>query len=1328
MDNLWNLPSFNCASLSSSEMRPKWLQWKRGFELAAKARGETNKLKLKNMLLAAGGFDLQDVYYNILGTDTEDEEGQAPDARNEEMEEGELDAFQERNPYKEAIEKLDAYFLPKQHEIFERHIFWTLKREPEEDLEKFILRAQNQAARCNFGRNESEARAIAVVDKITLLAPSELREKFLSREQLHLDELTKMVKSYNTIKKQSKEMGSSAANSSGSRDLDKVDGVNRIQGVRGRKQECSRCGNNYGHASADKCPALGKKCNKCGRKDHFAVKCYTRGESQKRKRDYADTKEETVAKKSKIRAIEEEKTEKSSFIFNVGDLDENLWCKVGGVLIEMIIDSGSMHNIIAMKTWVHMKQNGVQVEEMSTECDKVLKAYGQTTPLEIVGTFTAQISVHGDKAETMKLATFYVVKQGNQCLLGKKTAKLLGVLALGLPLERDGILRQVTEDGNRCTEFPKIKGIKLRIEIDETVTPVIQHARRPPIALIHKVEERIDELLRLGIIEKVNEPCDWISPVVIVGKDNDDIRFCVDMRQANKAIKRQNHYMPTFEDFLPQLTSAKIFSRLDVKNAFHQVELHESCRYITTFITHKGVMRYKRLWYGCVIASEIYQMIMEQILSGCQNALNYIDDIIVFGRTMQEHDMALQKVLEALKAYDVVLNSMKCVFRATEIIFLGHKLSANGIEPTEEKMIAIKSCRAPQSKEEVRSFLGLVNYVGRFIPDCATVTFHLRQLTRDKVPFSWTKEHETSFQYLKDLMSSLETLGYFNNDHRTRVIADASPVGLGAVLVQFEGKSDENPNIISYASKSLTDTEMRYCQTEKEALALVWSVERFSVYLIGRVFELETDHKPLEAIFKPTSKPCARIERWVLRLQAFEYTVVYRKGKSNIADPLSRLSMWKSRDDFDGEDGSMVRVILETAAIDITEIEKAAEEDEETLAVKEALNTGDWNDEKIKQYQIFRNELGCVGDILVRGTKLVVPVALRSRMMALAHEGHPGESVMKRRLRDRVWWPGMDKEITKCVKICEGCRLVAVPDKPEPMQRRPLPTKPWIDLAIDFLGPLPSGHYLLVVIDYYSRYKEIEIMKKITAPETRDRLQSIFKRLGYPTTITLDNGRQFIGEEFLDFCKMKGIHLNYTTPYWPQENGEVERQNRSILKRLRISQSLHRDWKQDLEDYLLMYYTTPHTVTGKTPTEMCIGRTIRGKIPSIIDLETIPVNEEIAERDAILKAKGKEKEDEKRGAKESDIVEGDEVLMKNMVKENKLTTTFGSKRYEVTKKTGSRVEVQDAESGKTYVRNASHLKKLHPAKEDDDTPADQVDDSDEGPRRSSRLAAKALKD
>lgn len=710
--------------------------------------------------------------------------------------------------------------------------------------------------------------------------------------------------------------------------------------------------------------------------------------------------------------------------------------------------------------------------------------------------------------------------------------------------------------------------------------------------------------------------------------------------------------------------------------------------------------RYTRLMFGICSASEHFQRIVEQILSNCPNTFNYQDDIFIHGKTEAEHDTALKQTLQTLEAHNVVLNTKKCKFKVNETEFLGHHISQRGVRPMDAKVIAVQQFRSPRTSEEVRSFLGLVGYVGRFIPDLATKTFDLRQLITGNLKFEWTSKHEMAFNYLKQAVCSAPVLGYFDNNRRTRVIADASPVGLGAVLIQFEDETDGKPVVISYASKSLSPTERRYCQTEKEALAIVWSVEKFHLYLIGRDFELETDHRPLTAIFKSSSHPPGRIERWVLRLQPFKFRVIYKPGKENIADSLSRLSLSTDDKDVDNcDDQIYVNALTESVAIDVSEIKNALETDAELQLVKDALIASDWNDESIRtgarKYTPFQSDLSLLEGYVIRGNRIVIPVGLRARMLQLAHEGHPGETLMISRLRDRVWWPGIDEDARKVVKACEGCRLVSRPSVPDPMRRRTMPDEPWVDVAMDFLGPLPSDVYLLVIVDYYSRYKKVCIMTKITSEETIVHIEPIFVRLGYPRTITLDNGRQFISSMFEDYCHSKNIKLNHTAPYWPQANGEVERQNSSLLKRLKISHSMNRDWKADLLQYLLMYNTTPHSVTGKAPCMLLQNRMIRSKLPSIKDIETIPpATSDVQDRDTVLKSRGKEREDLKRRAQVSTIQAGDRVLLQNVVSAGKLTPTFGKTVYTVLERIGNRVKIMDPVSGSIYERNSAHLKKI----------------------------------
>ena len=546
--------------------------------------------------------------------------------------------------------------------------------------------------------------------------------------------------------------------------------------------------------------------------------------------------------------------------------------------------------------------------------------------------------------------------------------------------------------------------------------------------------------------------------------------------------------------------------------------------------------------FGINSAPEVYQHVIQQTLQGCEGVANISDDIIVHGRSTEEHNKRLQQVLERLKEKNLTLNAEKCKFHMTQLVFVGLALTDKGIGPTEDKVRAIVDAREPQNASEVRSFSGLANYNARFIPDFATVAEPLRRLTKKGVRFEFGDEQRKAFTELKKRLSSAEILGYFDKDAKTLIITDASPVGLGAVLIQ---EQHGVKRIISYASKSLSDVEKRYSQTEKKALAIVWACERFLVHLYGIEFELYTDHKPLETIYSSRSRPCARIEWWILRLQPYKFKVKYLPGRKNIAEPLSRLSQTegpmktslahKISDDY----VKFVAVTATPKAMTTREIEEALAQDEEFIELRACIDEGSWKGDKLKQYLPVSGELCAIGKLVLRGTRIVIPSKLRTRVLVLAHEGHPGIVSMKQRLRSKVWWPGIDRQAEKFCKTCHGCQLVSRPANPEPIKPTPLPRGPWQDLAVDLLGPLPSRDSVLVVVDYFSRFYEIGVMRSTTSEKIIERLEEIFTTHGLPLSVTSDNGPQFRCDVFEQYLEGRAVEHRKTTPLWPQANGEV---------------------------------------------------------------------------------------------------------------------------------------------------------------------------------------------
>ena len=1046
----------------------RWQRWLKSFSVYADSKGlliaadkADNKVQRRALLLHSAGEAVQEIFETLADT------GEAKD-------------------YEKPVKALNDYFIPKVNSTYQNHLFRSMEQQDGETVAQFVTRLRQVVKDCDYGdQAENQIR-----DQVVQRCKShELRKKLLEKgEKLTLELLLSTAANHERVQSQLENMeGKKDVNSVGEKQEDK--GKEPVKGT------CYRCGK-VGHFGRDsECPARGKTCHKCGGADHFGSQCKTK--TAKPPKPIREEKPKGKKKKKSVRYEGSERDEDEyAFTVNSVTSPEKIEVTVGGVVVEMLIDSGASTNVIDKNLWSKLKQDKIKC--VSRKSDKKLYAYGSRQPLNVLGTFSALVRVEGKEIE----AEFVVINGEGAALLGRETAIQLGVLKLGTRICTVTSSETIMSDYKEIFEgVGKLKDYQVKLHVNPDVPPVAQPVRRTPFSLRDKVKEKIEELVAMDIIEPVEGPTPWVSPVVVVPKQNDEIRLCVDMRRANEAIIRERYPIPTVHEVLQSLNQSTVFSKLDLKWGYHQLELHPDSRSITTFTAHCGLYQYKRLMFGITSAPEVYQHVIQQSLQGCEGVANISDDIIIHGKNTEEHDKRLQRVLERLKEKNLTLNAEKCKFHMTQMVFMGLVLSDNGIGSAKDKVKAIVDAKEPQSASEVRSFLGLANYNARFIPDFATVAEPLRRLTKKGVHFEFGEEQKNAFNELKRRLSSAETLGYFDKDAKTLIIADASPVGLGEILIQ---EQQGRKRVISYASKSLSAVERRYSQTEIEALAVVWACERFHVYLYGIEFELYTDHKPLETIYSSRSKPCARIERWILRLQPYKFQVKYLPGEQNIADPLSRLlhaneqaessSAHKVSDEF-------VRFVAVTAtpqAMATREIEEASSEDREFVELRQHIKEGNWKGDRHKQYIPVCGELCVIGKLILRGTRIVIPSKLRPRVLSLAHERHPGIVSMKQRLRSKVWWPGIDREAEKFCKTCHGCQLVSSPANPEPIKSTPLPSGPWQHLAIDLLGPLPSGESVLVIVDYFSRYYEVEVMRSTTSEKVIECLEKIFSTHGLP--------------------------------------------------------------------------------------------------------------------------------------------------------------------------------------------------------------------------------------
>ena len=437
-----------------------------------------------------------------------------------------------------------------------------------------------------------------------------------------------------------------------------------------------------------------------------------------------------------------------------------------------------------------------------------------------------------------------------------------------------------------------MQGTKVNLHTDSQVNPKFYKARSVPLALKGKVEEELERLQSAGIISPV-QFSKWAAPIVPVMKRNGSVRICGDYRlTANRACPVDPYPLPRIEELLANLAGGKCFSKLDMSQAYLQLPLDDESKELVTVNTHKGLFQYNRLPFGVASAPAIFQRSMDSLLQGIEGVSVYIDDILITGSSIEEHLQTLDTVLQRLESAGLRLNRSKCFFLRPRIEYLGYAIDEEGLHPTEEKVKAIKDAPTPKNVAELRSFLGIVNYYSRFLPNLSTRLAPLYKLLHKDVKFSWNAEQDEAFKAAKKALQSDSLLVHYDSTKPLILACDASQYGLGAVLSHSFEDGTERP--IAYVSRTLTPAEKNYSQLEKEGLAIIFGVKKFHNYIYGRQFTIESDHQPLSFMFgesKGTSPMASsRIQRWALTLSAYHYTIRYKAGStlSNV-DALSRL-------------------------------------------------------------------------------------------------------------------------------------------------------------------------------------------------------------------------------------------------------------------------------------------------------------------------------------------------------------------------------------------------------------------------------------------------------
>ncbi|XP_065222486.1 uncharacterized protein LOC135847033 [Planococcus citri] len=694
-----------------------WDEWKKTLEFYFTAEKVTDPAIKQAKLILYGGKDMQKMYYSFpIVTKLPDN----------------------ADLYTYTIECFDSKLGKETSKWFERYQLTQIRQGKDEKFASFLLRLQSQAQKCDFNKDlVDEAVQLQII--VGCFSAELLKELFQTKAKTKLKEFEEIARVLESVTAQSAALQSPAAAPPSSAPVNKVSEKKKANWRKKQtaqpstgndrdksspkpvKIECYCCGKDDHLARDPKCPAKKATCGKCGKVGHYR-KCCMIGKSS-----------EQNASKNVVKTVSNEPI----FCINSSETtnsDELVPCVFGGVNCEMFVDSGSSYTIVSYDRWRKMRKHKdfSVVQFVSKPNVNFVDGSGQVS-YKVRLSALVEIACNDHRC----IAEVIVVNEEMQLLLGRDDAKALGVLRVGLDACSNVRIKAVSS--SKPAPLGLLKDFELEIPIDENVTPVIQPMYRVPIGLRPAVEKCINELLELDVIELVTEASRWVSPIILEPKGEDDYRLCVDMRRANEAVLMEKHPIPTMEDFEPEITDARVFSKIDLRWAYRQILMSKKSR------------------LNC--AAEKYQKILEAILAGCK-ALIYIDDIVVYGKDQAEHDANLKAVLSRLRECGLEINMQKSKFGQSEVTFLGHVIGNGTIRPTLNKVQVIQEFRLPES--------------GKFIPNLSSELDLLRQVART-TPFSWSPEAVQHFIHIQSMLSEESYLYLFDPELPTTVMADASP-------------------------------------------------------------------------------------------------------------------------------------------------------------------------------------------------------------------------------------------------------------------------------------------------------------------------------------------------------------------------------------------------------------------------------------------------------------------------------------------------------------------------------------------------------------------------
>ena len=1095
----------------------------------------------------------------------------------------------DREDLQKIMDAFEAHCIGEVNVVYERYVFYQRKQENGETFDNFLSDLRKLVKTCDFGTVEDST----VRDRIVMgIRDDATRRKLLQSRKLDLKTAIDICRASESATKHlramskpddvhaihaEKQRGARARSSSR-----KPKNRNRASTPGRRCQYCDRIHD----SNKASCPAYGKTCKACGRRNHFASVCRSKDKSSVCELDDGDSDTEVLA-------LDGQRPSRWYSRLNVA-----------GRTVRFLLDCGATVNLLPASL---VEQLGSVVKNLRRP-EVNLRMFDESQ-LKTVGMLSLPVT-HPTTGQ-FEHVDFYIAEKHNQPLLGIEACLKFDLLNVNhdnicsidasAPLTMDEVDRDFADifEG-----YGKLEG-QVSLKVDQSVQPVRMPLRKLPIPIRDRVADELQHLEDSGIIVRVTKPTEWTSALLVVSKANGGVRPCIDPTPLNRALMRDHYAMPTIDDILPNLTKAKIFSTMDAKCAFWHLELDEDSSFLTTFLTPWGKFRWTRLPYGVSPAPELFQRRMHEALAGLKGVACIADDILVYGcgdtlqEAQQDHDGNVRQLMSRCREKNLKLNKSKFRLNRKSVTFMGHVLTDTGLRVCNKKVDAIHQMPVPTDRQGVLRLLGMATYLARYTPGFSEMTAPLRQLLKRDSEFRWDDTvHGAAVDKIKNALANAPVLRYYDLTKDVTVQCDSSQSGMGAVMLQ-----DGHP--VEFASRALTQTEQSYAQIEKELLAVCFAMERMHAYVYGRTVRVETDHKPLISIVrKPLTSAPKRLQRMLLRLQRYNIDLVYRPGSEVvIADTLSRAyaadsavqtKFTEELATLEAEQEAESHMVASTETLQ--KIKQSAEEDDVYAALKRQIASGWPSDpavlpEELQSYLPFADELVTLNNFIYKGNRILIPTGARQWIMERVHRSHIGINGCLRRAREVVFWPGMTTQLKEWIAKCHICQTYQTAGVKEPLLSHEAPARPWQKVGVDIFTF--RGKDYLITADYSSSYFEVDRLQSKRVKDIVYSLKGQFARHGVPEIVFSDNS-PFMAGEFQRFAKLWEFTHQTSSPRYPVSNGKVE----NAVKTAKMLMTKALEDHKDPFLALLDWRNTPSETLKLSPAQIMFGRRTRTLMPT----------------------------------------------------------------------------------------------------------------------------------